>query len=349
MKQALIYNPYWSTLGGGERYVGGVIQALLKDDYEVTVAWIDQNLPNKLQDRFGLDLKGKLQIDPTIFQTLMGTSLINKWRLEKDYDLIFWVSDGSVPFCFGHKNILHFQVPFKQNKLPFLNLFKFSNITVVCNSQFTKAVIDKSFKLESQVLYPPVKLIPELTKEKVILSVGRFDNLMHHKHQEVLVEAFKKMKRDDWQLVLAGGVTDNQTTLYQLRQLAQDLPIKFVVNPNYETIKKWYGKASIYWHAAGFHEDLINHPERAEHFGISTVEAMSSGAVPIVFNGGGQKEIIKDGINGYLWNNETELTDLSRKLKEAENFRKQMANQAKLDVSKYSEETFDQHLSAFID
>ena len=44
-----------------------------------------------------------------------------------------------------------------------------------------------------------------------------------------------------------------------------------------------------------------------EHFGISTVEAMSAGVVPLVFAGGGQLEIVSDGVNGVLWNTPDEL------------------------------------------
>jgi glycosyltransferase involved in cell wall biosynthesis len=37
-----------------------------------------------------------------------------------------------------------------------------------------------------------------------------------------------------------------------------------------------------------------------EHFGISIVEAMSAGAVPVVVGAGGQAEIVEDGVSGLL-------------------------------------------------
>ena len=49
-----------------------------------------------------------------------------------------------------------------------------------------------------------------------------------------------------------------------------------------------------------------------EHFGISTVEAMSAGAVPIVYRGGGQVEIVRDDENGMLWKTIDELTTKTR-------------------------------------
>jgi glycosyltransferase involved in cell wall biosynthesis len=46
-----------------------------------------------------------------------------------------------------------------------------------------------------------------------------------------------------------------------------------------------------------------------EHFGISTVEAMSAGGVPVVYNGGGLPEIVRDGKDGFLWKSTDELID----------------------------------------
>jgi hypothetical protein len=54
-----------------------------------------------------------------------------------------------------------------------------------------------------------------------------------------------------------------------------------------------YGKSQIYWHAAGFEIDEHKNPELTEHFGISTVEAVSAGCIPLVIPYGGQREIIK--------------------------------------------------------
>ena len=58
--------------------------------------------------------------------------------------------------------------------------------------------------------------------------------------------------------------------------------------------------SSIYWHGAGIGENLRDHPERFEHFGISVVEAMSAGLVPVVFGAAGPAEVIEDGRSGVL-------------------------------------------------
>ena len=60
-------------------------------------------------------------------------------------------------------------------------------------------------------------------------------------------------------------------------------------------LRDLYGRASIFWHAAGLGEDPERHPDRYEHFGITTVEAMSAGAVPVVIDAAGQAEIVEQG------------------------------------------------------
>jgi glycosyltransferase involved in cell wall biosynthesis len=79
-------------------------------------------------------------------------------------------------------------------------------------------------------------------------------------------------------------------------------------------LRRYYNEATLFWHAAGFGVDEWKHPERAEHFGMSTLEAMSARCVPVVINRGGQKEIVLHGESGYLWNDIDELVEYSLQL-----------------------------------
>ena len=309
MKRALIFNPYFDTLGGGEKYTSGVIIALLQQGFEVTVAWHDNTLAEKLSSRFGITLS--VLIDPNVYNVLTKGSIIERITTESKFDLIFWVSDGSIPFLFGKRNFLHFQVPFSGLKKSPVDWFKWKMIhKIVCNSVFTKKVIDATYGVNSVVLYPPCTLIKPLVKEKIILSVGRFDGLLHSKRQDILIDAFKQLKLSGWKLVLAGGDMGQTDNLKQLKDSIGDSAIELFVNPDHKTIEKLYGQASLYWHAAGFSIDEQTEPERVEHFGISTVEAMSAGAVPLVYNAGGQREIVHNEENGFLW---TTIDDLISK------------------------------------
>ena len=79
-------------------------------------------------------------------------------------------------------------------------------------------------------------------------------------------------------------------------------------------MRRLFAESSIYWHASGFGEDEQRTPERFEHFGITVVEALAAGAVPIVYGAGGPAEIVQDGVHGYHWHDLDELMALTRRV-----------------------------------
>ena len=216
--------------------------------------------------------------------------------------------------------MLHFQFPvqwIEGNSIK--TRLKLSRVrSVICNSHFTKSYIDEKFGVSSTVLYPPVDLIPvgKEKKENVILTVGRFGNDSRgssFKKQDVLVEVFKKIftygiKNWRFRLVVSTREED-KGKLNDLKKQLKGFPIDLLENPDNITLRREYKKAKIYWHASGFEEDIKTFPERAEHFGISTVEAMSAAAVPVVVNAGGLVESVDNGKNGLVWNSIEECVE----------------------------------------
>ncbi len=41
---------------------------------------------------------------------------------------------------------------------------------------------------------------------------------------------------------------------------------------------------------------------------------MATGAIPVVFNAGGHKEIVRDGENGFLWESEMDLVKITKEI-----------------------------------
>lgn len=314
MKKALIYNPYLDTLGGGERYCLTLAECLLADGWDVHLPWPDQHIKEKLVNRLGLEINELEVVDPN---ALSGNA-ISKLKVFRNYDFIFWLSDGSVPFLFGKKNFLHLQVPFAdvRGKSLFNGLkLKFID-QIICNSGFTKRFIDKEFGVKSVVAHPPVdveKFKPG-KKEKIILAVGRFEETMQAKKQDILIKVFKKMVDGGlkgWRLLLVGGSLqkpEKNLFLKRLRGLAEGYPISFLANASFEKLKECYSKARIFWHAAGYGIDEKKEPWRVEHFGITTVEAMAAGCVPVVMDKGGLCEIVRRGA-GERWETVEELQE----------------------------------------
>lgn len=311
-----IYSPYLDTLTGGEKYIFTAASCLSKE-HQVDVFWNDPSIIERASAKFGIDLNN-VRVSENIFSK--NINFFKRYIHSLRYDRIFYLSDGSIPLI-GCKLLVHFQFPVQWvNTNSFLFLYKKSRIKrFICNSYFTKGFIDKKFGVESDVLYPPAGISKSgnFKKQKLILTVGRFSQLPNgtdFKKLNILIDSFKKFQKKrlkGWKLVIVTSVLDSDEEAYKkFEDSIKSDYITVVKNADYKTIKSLYEQAMIYWHAAGYGEDLIKNPERAEHFGISTVEAMSYGLVPVVINAGGQPEIIREGENGFLWDS---IEDLIKK------------------------------------
>lgn len=312
-----IFDPYLDTLGGGERYILS-IASLLLGKHSVTLFWNDGAIIEKAESKFNISLKG-LRQDKNIFAPGISTSqrLLNSVR----YDVIFYISDGSIPSLLSRKVVPIVQYPVGSHLSDsIVSSVKLINTKfILCYSEFVKQFLDKEFSKPVHVLYPPVKKIPQrLTKEKIILSVGRFTRGKNTKKQEYLIDFFikHKMHFQGWKLIFIGSVLEeDRGYVEELKTMASSTnSIEFLVDVSYAVLSRYYASARIYWHAAGIGEDSSIHPEAFEHFGISIVEAMSAGCVPIVYKAGGPVEIISEGVSGYFFDESNDLFHKTKSL-----------------------------------
>lgn len=302
------------------------IASCLAKNHDVKVFWDNTNDIKELQKRFSLDLTN-VEFTKNIFSPQFNS--IRRFFETKNYDIIIVLSDGSIPFSLSKKTFIHLQQPIPVQHLGLKTKFKISRINnFFCNSYYSKSYVDKSLGVKSLVLYPPVKIQRKnVKKENIILHVGRFRvkdvtisqvPIGDYKKQKVMVEVFKKMVNKGlkgWKFALSVSVkVKDKSEFDKLISSVKGYPIEFLINKTNDELWDIYSKAKIYWHASGFGEDLEKRPEYAEHFGISTVEAMGGGAVPVVINAGGQKEIVEEGKNGLLWNTIDELVQKTNEL-----------------------------------
>jgi glycosyltransferase involved in cell wall biosynthesis len=86
-----------------------------------------------------------------------------------------------------------------------------------------------------------------------------------------------------------------------------------------------------------------------EHFGITTVEAMAAGAVPIVHGSGGQTEIVRRGVDGHLWSTVPELVARTVEVAGDRVLRERMMKAAIASALRFSRQVFETRATALFE
>lgn len=155
----------------------------------------------------------------------------------------------------------------------------------IANSELVKRRIRKYYKTDSRVIYPPVN-VEEFTlgqgSGNYFLAGGR---LVPYKRFDLLVQAFNQLGR---KLIIYG----DGPQLDELKRLAKP-NIEFVGRVSEER------KKDLLSHCVAF----LNPQE--EDFGITMVEAQASGRPVIAYKSGGATEIVKAGVTGEFFDQQT--------------------------------------------
>lgn len=227
-------------------------------------------------------------------------------------------------------------------------------------SEFTSRWIAKRWDQPSEVLTPPVDVslftVPEPSeKAKVILSVGRFFHGSHNKKHVEMLEVFRRMHdRGEipagWEYHLVGNLHRGRLVdleyFADVERLAEGYPVKLLIDLDLEQLVEEYRRASIFWHAAGWGESERRQPEKFEHFGMTTCEAMSSGCIPVVIAKAGQLEIVEHGETGFLFTRADELAAITKRLIDAhgEPWTHQLMERAAASVQRFAVPLFEERL-----
>lgn len=324
------YSPYIPKhFGGGEKHLLDVAR-IAAEQHQVYIAvsrdaFDKTKTLSQVKQSYQQFIHGDL-CNVKFIESPLGSSqsAISKLLWTARFDAIYYVTDGALFFSLADKNYLHVQIPFTHpmsgpvSRIK-LGIWGHKN----CNSKFTKQVVEKSWKCKIDTVLNPMVDVSELAtksdKSNIILSVGRFFKQLHSKRQDILIEVFAQMCdekasfKKKWQLVLAGSVEDEEW-LNELKNNAKGYPVIFKTDISRDELVKLYKDAKLFWHAAGFEVDQNSNPQSVEHFGISTVEAMAAGCVPIVYRAGGQEEVLGEDLIDLSWQKKAECNEISWKL-----------------------------------
>ena len=175
----------------------------------------------------------------------------------------------------------------------------------IANSAFTAARFEQYYDTAvSGILYPPVD-IHFKEREKVgrrIVSLGRFSS---NKRQLEQIEMMANLR--EYELYLIGFKNDVEyfnrceKTIKELKLTN----VHLVADASEEERNTLLTSAAFFIHSL-----------REEPFGITTVQGIGAGCIPIVHNSGGQKEVVP--FEELRYENEAAIPDLVRALEKSD-------------------------------
>ena len=300
-----------SAMGGGERLCCETMRALINRGDEVAL-FSGDFVVDRLEKFFGYEGLFKrisLQTYPADPRDRFGTykHLLHHVKAQRklvsadsDFDLVFSTQDaGYIPdisrpvFQWGYfPNV--FPRGFYGWPLRVHYSRKIMRIgLVLAISEYSKAHFDREWEVPATLVYPACNMIqPGRSKDNVVVTAARG---VPEKNLELFWEIARRCPNHEFVLLL----TLDPRFLEYARILESAAPMngRVIVNPNKQMYQETLAKSRIYLHLM-----------HGEHFGITIVESMSAGCVPVVHDSGGPKEIV--GSLGLLWRQVDEIPKL---------------------------------------
>ncbi len=215
---------------------------------------------------------------------------------------------------------------------------------LLTNSKFTYQVIKKYLKRDAVILHPPVSVKDYLNREdrrkNYVVTVSKFTP-KRHLHRIPLVASKTKNAK-----FIVTGVADEYSveTLRMLRKTIKACKVKdrVLLRPNIPRQKliNLLSKAKVYLHTMPF-----------EHFGISIIEAMAAGCVPVVHRSGGPwLDILMEqqGEIGFSYETIEEAAQIIDLIICKEDLREKVSRNARKRAMNYDTVVFERRLNAII-
>lgn len=136
-------------------------------------------------------------------------------------------------------------------------------------------------------------------------TIGVVSRLERIKGMDLVVPAFAEVYKHhtELKLLIVGDGTQREFMEQQLHKacLPKD-SVQFVGRQNQDKLQSFYDQI-----------DILLMPSRSEGFGLTAIEGMARGCVPVVSNTGGLPEVVEDGVSGLLHTSES-VDDLATKI-----------------------------------
>ncbi|TMI06376.1 glycosyltransferase family 4 protein [Candidatus Bathyarchaeota archaeon] len=319
----VLVHPRMSVMGGGERVAIHSIKEALREGHEVYLACERFNV-DAFEDFFGVQglfknvrlltyapfrpvIQRAVLYQRLIYHQLRLRSIVSKRR---GFELILNTAEvanhpgrrlPSIEYCYFPDYFSHLET----NTLPNLwelyyspaRLFYHSRVShidrLLAVSDYTREFVKEKWGRDSTTLYPPCPIdlysdLRDQPKENLVVTVGRIGP---EKRIELFLEIARRMPSVRFAII--GSVASEKESYSNILRKVAPSNIAWVVAP-LRKVKEMLGQAKVYVHCA------LN-----EHFGITIVEAMAAGCVPVVHNSGGAREVVTNNV-GCKWNTPAE-------------------------------------------
>ena len=363
--KVLLIHPRLSVKGGGERVAIHSILAATKAGHEVSLlseefdeaSFADfygcPGLFDKV-DRFSYPaFKPVLGPRFLLYQRLIYHWLRIRKAVSRDsFDIVLSTQDiGYVPstrapviqYCYFPEYFSHLQT----GSSPVWRLYYRPASTYYRNrvrrvgillsvSDFTRGFVAKRWERDSKTVYPPcpVEDYSEFTnvksRENLVVTIGR---IVPEKRFHLFVELARIVPKT--RFVAIGSLSDETSAYYD--QLKKSAPenVSFVLSP-LRKVRDILGRAMAYVHCA-----------ENEHFGITIVEAMAAGCVPIVHDSGGPKEIVTSDV-GFRWSNLSVAARQIVMLAENDSLWRELSAAASVRARQFRPEVFESEMTRIL-
>jgi glycosyltransferase involved in cell wall biosynthesis len=167
----------------------------------------------------------------------------------------------------------------------------------IANSTFTAQAIKREIGIDVKIVHPgcDISRFENLDRKDDGKSMVYVARIHPDKRQYFLIHVMHKMHEvgdlNDFKLILCGG-GDSEPYLLRLHKLIRKLKLEdgIIIIKNFDDklLPELLSKCTLYLHPS------------IETFGISIVEAMAAGLPAIVYDHGGQRDIVSHGVDGFL-------------------------------------------------
>lgn len=305
--------------GGGERLAVATIKAISSMGIDVELSTVEKpNIP-LIEDAFGTSLDGDIKKIRTL-------NILQKYSA-RNYGLTVNTHGDMLPFYhkdFNKKNAItycHYPIAsylidcadpdylavlqnmclvgmisatrngyYDTVRSAYIKMIL--NSTVLTNSEFSRKAIFKTFGVDSTILPPPVDV--DIFRNRCLASNVRDDSILiisrihPTKKIENAIHLAKLLRQNNVGICMniVGNMPPDGTGYFNylkdiVRNYGLEDFVRFEINVRFDRLLDLLCRSKVYVH-----------PLPGEPFGISTVEAMSAGIIPVVPDIGGHTEFV---------------------------------------------------------